>query len=122
MIQFHSRQFEAIREFADHPSLRGLNRVAIYHLDGKFYLADSCFLRLVELHSLVYTNMGEPYRSLAQLKFIVREDDANESIDIDNETAARLLLFCRQQKIDLAISDELRADRYFSKEWDTLNH
>lgn len=108
-------RFEAIREFSDHPSLTGLNRAAIYQLDRKFYLADSCFLRLIELHSLVCTNMGDPYRSLTKLNFIYRDDDANESIDIDNADAARLLLFCQQQRIDLAVSDELMGCGYFVK-------
>lgn len=117
MTQVMPQRLEAIRQFADHPSLKGLNRNAIYCIDRtKFLFVDYCFADQIWLIGLSYTNMGDPYRVLARIEF--RLDDRNDSFDVDLESAVRLLRYCKQQRVPLAVSSELAADKYFQRELD----
>jgi hypothetical protein len=107
---------EAIREFSDHPSLKGLNRSAIYYLDRQFYLADPLFLSAIQPEYLDYTNMGDPYRVLARLYFL--NDGWADSIDIDMDTAVRLAIFCEKASIPLDITNSLQSESGFISRWD----
>lgn len=112
-----SEPLEAIREFADHPSLKGLNRSAIYYLDRQFYLADTLFLFKIDIDSLIYTNMGEPYRSLARINY--HTEGGDDSMNVDMESAARLAAFCAgKAMVFVDISPELRNNRQFANAWE----
>ena len=109
---------DPIFSFSDHPSLKGEPQSTVYCCSDrnnniKFYYANYEELAEIELSSLAFCNMGEPYRSLARLEFIKFNNRHKESIDISMEDAVRVYKYTQQNNLNLVVYKDLLTDDVF---------
>jgi hypothetical protein len=131
---------EPIHNFKDHRSLKGIANETIYFLNGCFYWATADRLVSVIIESVDYTNMGEPYRELARVNFVIYPGMNKEPLgsagiattqtvhdsttlmgcacafDIEMADAVRLDRYCQSIGYKLDVSAGLKGNREFMRE------
>ena len=98
---------DPIFSYSNHPSLKYETPSTIYLLAGDFYWATQDQLVKIKPTAVRYTNMGEPFRQLAEFSFKLQALIVSESIDVSMEDAATLVGCCRRLGLSIEVDSEL---------------
>lgn len=104
-----------VHNFTDHRSLKWSKQSTIYVYDNKFYWANPDFLAAIELTGIGYTNLGEPFRELARLRFTISPTMKNGSIDISFEDAIDVINYCKNTGYPIELAKDLLNSREFQR-------